>query len=220
MRKNTSVIFLTFVIALGSFASAQNTEARVKSVYARPEIQSALKRFDQRRPEILELWRKLALTSAPSGHEDERAAIVMQELRALGYNDVYRDTAGNVVSAPLRDNTKSVVFVAHLDTVVQPGVKVTVAEGKNEKGHTTWTGPGVGDDTSGVLTLLEVAEALHASQYHPSTPLVFVFSVNEEGGSTSEGAGAFSKRTRHVWLRLSVWMEVRSTRWARSPITA
>ncbi len=147
-------------------------------------------RLDERRPQILDLWKQLAVTSAPSGHEDERAALVIAELQRLGYTEAYRDAAGNVITAPVAKGTKITAFVAHLDTVVQPGVKVTVTEGKNEKGKLTWTGPGVGDDTSGVVALLGVAEALHHAGL--TLPNVrWVFSVNEEGGGKSEGIRRF-----------------------------
>ncbi len=46
----------------------------------------------------------------------------MSELKRLGYADAYRDAAGNVISAPIAKDARITAFVAHLDTVVQPGV--------------------------------------------------------------------------------------------------
>ena len=180
-----------FLVSLSLISPAfAQTTPQVQAAAAKPEVKAAMARLDQNRPQLLELWKKLALTSAPSGHEDERAALVMSELKRLGYADAYRDAAGNVISAPIAKDARITVFVAHLDTVVQPGVRVTVTEGKNAKGHLAWTGPGVGDDTSGVVALLGVVEAMrHAGLSLPNVR--WVFSVNEEGGGTSEGIGRF-----------------------------
>jgi tripeptide aminopeptidase len=191
MRKRVlTALLLCASISCSTFLVAQISEPVQKAV-SRPEIKAAMASFDSRRPQVLELWKRLALTNAPSGHEDERAAIIMDELHKLGYNYAYRDAAGNLISAPIPPGSKLVAFVAHMDTVVQPGVKIAITEGKNEKGKLTWTGPGVGDDTSGVVALLEVIRALQQAKFQPARPLIFVFSVNEEGGGTSEGIRRF-----------------------------
>jgi len=185
-------MFPRIVICLLLASSAFAQTDPVQSALARPDVKSAMARLDERRPQILELWKQLTLTSAPSGHEDARAALVVAELKRLGYANAYRDEAGNVVSAPIAKGERIVAFVAHLDTVVQPGVKVAITEGRSESGKLTWIGPGVGDDTTGVTALLAVAEA--AQQAKLTLPNIrWVFSVNEEGGGTSEGIGRFVK---------------------------
>lgn len=181
---------LPLCLLLASAAFAQDDA--VRAAFARADVSSAMMRLDERRPQILELWKQLSLTSAPSGHEDARAAVVVAELKRLGYANAYRDAAGNVISAPIAKGERIVAFVAHLDTVVQPGVKVTVTEGRNDQGRLTWIGPGVGDDTTGVAALLAVAEAAqHAKLALPN--IRWVFSANEEGGGTSEGIARFIK---------------------------
>ena len=158
-----------FLVSLSLISPAfAQTTPQVQAAAAKPEVKAAMARLDQNRPQLLELWKKLALTSAPSGHEEERAALVMSELKRLGYTDAYRDAAGNVISAPIAKDARITAFVAHLDTVVQPGVKVTITEGKNAKGNLTWTGPGVGDDASGVVALLGVMEAIASRRPEPA----------------------------------------------------
>ncbi|HUR37586.1 MAG TPA: hypothetical protein VM009_07195 [Terriglobales bacterium] len=56
----------------------------MQNAAAKPEIKAAMARLDAHKPQLLELWKKLAMTSAPSGREDERAALVMDELKKLG----------------------------------------------------------------------------------------------------------------------------------------
>jgi len=181
---------LIFAFSLYASICIAQTYPTIQKAVSRADVKAAMAHLETARAETLALWKKLALTSAPSGHEDERAAIVMAELKRLGYADVYRDIAGNVISAPVTKGSPVIVFIAHLDTVVQPGVKVTVTEGTNEKGHAVWTGPGVGDDTSGVVALLRVAEALQRTKITMSN-VRWVFSVNEEGGGTSVGIRQF-----------------------------
>ncbi len=135
------------------------------SAQALPDVEKASKFIDSRHDSILALWRKLALINAPSGHEDERAAAILEDLKGSGYSQAFRDAAGNVLSAPIPPNSGAVVFGAHVDTVVQPGVQVALSEGHNEHGL-TWTGPASGDDVSGVVALLATARAFHlASQF-------------------------------------------------------
>lgn len=181
---------LPLLLMLSAAAGAQ-TPSSPGNLVERGDVKAAFASIDNDKQSILALWRKLTLASAPSGHEDARAALVMEELRRMGYEKAYRDKAGNLVSAPIAAGEQAIVFVAHLDTVVQPGVKVEIKEGKNDKGVTTWIGPGVGDDTSGVTALLAVAKVLPQLKIEWKRPVVYVFSVNEEGGGSSGGIKQF-----------------------------
>lgn len=178
---------------------ASNTS--ISSIEKRSDVRTAAEIATERQS-VLELWRKLALTSAPSGHEHERAAIILGLLKQSGYAQAFRDRHGNVVSEPLEPGAGTIVFEAHMDTVVQPGVKVTITEGKAASGD-TWIGPAVGDDVTGVVGLLKVAQALSQAKVQMKRPVVFVFSCNEEGGGTSEGAGGFindNKEALGAWI--------------------
>lgn len=192
-----SMIYIPLVLFLATLASA----ADVSALQRRPDVQAAVNAATEREP-ALELWRKLALTNAPSGHEDDRAAIIVDFLKQNGYPDAFRDRHGNVVSTPIKSGAGAIVFEAHMDTVVQPGVKITITEGKDASGA-TWAGPAVGDDVTGVVGLMKVAQALHEMKFQPKRPVVFVFSCNEEGGGTSEGAGGFiadNKGALGTWI--------------------
>lgn len=179
-----SVLSLVLIVsAYGTFA------ADMTAIQARPDVQAGIKSATTRES-VLQLWRRMALTNSPSGHEDDRAALILQFLRENGYPGAFRDRYGNVVSSPLEAGAGAIVFEAHMDTVVQPGVKIDITEGKDASG-VTWIGPGVGDDTTGVIGLMKVAQTLHEMKLKSKRPVVFVFSCNEEGGGTSEGAGGF-----------------------------
>jgi tripeptide aminopeptidase len=142
-------------------------------------VKAALAHADASRDALVEEWVRLTEISAPSGHETERAEYMMERFRALGLADVRRDAAGNVVgvlkgTAP---SEKFIVFDAHLDTVVKPGVEVKVRR-ENGRLHAG----GVGDDTSGLIGLLYMLEAVQKSGLRFRQDIVFTASVEEEIG--------------------------------------
>lgn len=148
-----------------------------------PELRKTFQLIDSRHDSILALWRRLALISAPSGHESERANAILDQLKKSGHPEAFRDRAGNVLSAPVPSGSGAIVFAAHMDTVVQSGVQVAIRDGRNEHGPTL-EGPGSGDDVSGVVALLATADALHQAGFKPKRPVVYLFTVNEEKDGT------------------------------------
>jgi tripeptide aminopeptidase len=175
MKLRTHIAVVLSLLCMAASALAQDTAA-----------DAAIKRVDARREQIVSLWKQIININAPSDQETARADFVMSRLKAAGYREAYRDVRGNLLSAPLQVGKKSVVFSAHMDTVVQAGVQIEVKEETDAQGR--WlVAPGAGDDAAGVTALLMMAEVLSEQGYKPKTPLVFVFTVNEEGGGKSEG---------------------------------
>src|SRR5680860_808408 len=89
---------------------------------------------------------------APPFMEDERARAFAEMLREAGADSVWIDDAGNVLA--LREGTtgeSTTVFEGHLDTVFPEGTDVTV----EMRGDTLYA-PGVGDDTRGLVVVLQV----------------------------------------------------------------
>ena len=70
----------------------------------------------------------------------------------------------------------AVAVVAHLDTVFPPGTDVTV----RRRGGRLYA-PGIGDDTRGLVVLLNIAEALERAGVRTEDDILFVGSVGEEG---------------------------------------
>ena len=66
--------------------------------------------------------------------------------------------------------------MAHLDTVFPPGTDVTV----RREGDRLYA-PGIGDDTRGLVLLLNVARALVRADVRTVADILFVGSVGEEG---------------------------------------
>ena len=75
---------LIFAFSLYASICIAQTYPTIQKAVSRADVKAAMAHLEIARAETLALWKKLALTSAPSGHEDERAAIVMAELKRLG----------------------------------------------------------------------------------------------------------------------------------------
>src|SRR5262249_12239295 len=68
------------------------------------------------------------------------------------------------------------VLAAHLDIAFEPGVNTKV-----RKDGARWYGPGLGDDSRGLASLLTIAEAMNQAQINTRHTILFVANVGEEG---------------------------------------
>ncbi len=69
---------------------------------------------------LVDFCRRLVQTPSPSGDEGRVADLVEAELKALGYDEVWRDKAGNVLGVIRGEGGPTVMFNAHMDHV-DPG---------------------------------------------------------------------------------------------------
>ncbi len=114
---------------------------------------------------------------APPFNEDARAMAYADMLREAGADSVWIDEQGNVLA--LREGTSgenTVLIEGHLDTVFPEGTDVTV----EMRGDTLYA-PGVGDDTRGLVVVLQALRALEAAEIATEADLLFVGTVGEEG---------------------------------------
>lgn len=114
---------------------------------------------------------------APPFEEDARAAAFAEMMRATGFGEVVIDDVGNVVARRAGSSThRSVMMVAHIDTVFPPETDVGVTvEGDR------YSAPGIGDNTRGAVMLLEIASAIAAADLRTDAELILVGNVGEEG---------------------------------------
>jgi acetylornithine deacetylase/succinyl-diaminopimelate desuccinylase-like protein len=121
----------------------------------------------------------VALTqiAAPPFKEAERARRYAELLRAAGADSVRIDEVGNVVAVRRGTQRGRVVALAgHLDTVFPEGTDVKV----RQRGDTLFA-PGVGDNTRGLIAMLQVLRALVQSEIRTAADLWIVGTVGEEG---------------------------------------
>ena len=134
---------------------------------------------------------------APPFKEEARARAFADMLRARGL-DPQLDEVGNVLA--LRKGTvagPAVVVSAHLDTVFPEGTDVKVRREGNRL-HA----PGVGDDSTGLATMLALIDAMNAGKVGTRSDILFVGTVGEEGQGDLRGVrhlftkGAYAGKIR------------------------
>jgi acetylornithine deacetylase/succinyl-diaminopimelate desuccinylase-like protein len=119
----------------------------------------------------------LTQIAAPPFKETERARKYADMLRAAGADSVGIDEVGNVVA--LRRGTRRgrvVGLAGHLDTVFPEGTDVRV----RQHGDTLFA-PGVGDNTRGLIAMLQVLRSLVWANLRTESDLWFIGTVGEEG---------------------------------------
>jgi acetylornithine deacetylase/succinyl-diaminopimelate desuccinylase-like protein len=148
------------------------------SLLAQPDVRQALQSVDSRSRDIIEEWIRLVEMPAPSGKEQARAQYIRLEMEKLGLSQIRTDDMLNV--SGVRKGTgggPTVVFAAHMDTVFPDGTDVTV-----KRDGDILRAPGVGDDTSNLMAVLEMFRALNRAGIKTKGDLIFLASVQEELG--------------------------------------
>ncbi len=121
---------------------------------------------------------------APPFGEEKRAAIYRDKLKNIGLKDVSIDAAGNVtaVRPGISQTAPMIAISAHMDTVFAEGTDVTVTRDGD-----ILRAPGIGDDTSGLATILAYMRALDAARVQTENPILVVATVGEEGQGDLRG---------------------------------
>lgn len=143
----------------------------------RSEIKRAFEAIDALESYTTTQHIELTEIPAPPFMEEVRAAAFADRLRAAGVDSVWIDAVGNVMGfIPGTEGSKTVALNAHLDTVFPEGTDVTVRQ-QND----TLYAPGISDDTRGLAMLLTVSRVLQEQSLAPSSNLLIVATVGEEG---------------------------------------
>jgi tripeptide aminopeptidase len=121
---------------------------------------------------LLELLKQICQIPSPTFFEQQRAQFIAEVWEMMGLNPV-TDSVGNVL-ARLHGNGPKILLAAHLDTVFDKDVDVTV----KEKGD-RWYAPGIGDNSASLAVLSYYLETLLAEQ--SSLNLMVAATVGEEG---------------------------------------
>lgn len=129
---------------------------------------------------------ELARVPSPPFGESERAAAVAVKLSELGAAPAIDET-GNVVAwypgASEGVAGHPIIVAAHLDTVFTPDVPIEM-----RRRAELWTGPGITDNARGLAVTLAVFRALVHAGAEPHHPILFAFTVGEEGRGDLRGA--------------------------------
>ena len=149
----------------------------VRRIMGSEGYKKAVELFDREHDRWVNEVIQLTEIEAPPFKEAKRAAAYAEMFKAHGLQDVEIDPEGNVLG--MRRGTGGgplVVASAHLDTVFPEGTDVKVTR-KGTRLHA----PGVGDDSTGLATLLQYVRALDAGGLKTKADILFVGTVGEEG---------------------------------------
>ena len=113
---------------------------------------------------------------APPFGEEERGVAFAVMLRDAGADSVWTDEEGNVIALRRGTGERVVALAGHLDTVFPKETDVTV----KQRGDTLYA-PGIGDDTRGLVVMLQVLRALESANVATEANVLFIGTVGEEG---------------------------------------
>ncbi|GAB4424926.1 MAG: M20/M25/M40 family metallo-hydrolase [Chloroflexi bacterium OHK40] len=156
-----------------------------------PAVRRALADLADYRP-ALETAIAIQQVPAPTFHEEERSALVLDRLAGLGLSDVERDGLANVYARrPGRGHYPGLLIAAHLDTVFPPETDLRI----RYEGDRVY-GPGLGDNSTGVAGLIHLAQAFQRHDLPNEGDIWFVGNVGEEGLGDLRGIRAAVKRLK------------------------
>jgi tripeptide aminopeptidase len=170
-------LFFALSLAIAAPAAAQNNWFST-ALLDRPDVKKAFQSVDDRATAIVDEWIKLVEIPAPSKKEQARAAYIRAEMQKLRLTDIRVDDMSNV--SGVRKGTgggPTVVFAAHMDTVFPEGTPIKVVREGD-----VLRAPGVGDDTSNLMAVLEMFRALDRGNVETKGDLIFLATVQEELG--------------------------------------
>jgi tripeptide aminopeptidase len=185
-------------LALAAPAAAETASpaatATVKRIMASPGYKAAVAALDKDHERWVSDIITLTEIPAPSFKEATRAKAYLEMLRAEGLTDLEIDPEGNAmgVRKGAGGGGPVVVVAAHLDTVFPEGTNVKV----RREGDRLYA-PGVGDDVTGLATLLTIVRAMNAAGMKTKSDIVFMGNVGEEGLGDLRGVRYFFTKGKY-----------------------
>lgn len=114
---------------------------------------------------------------APTFHEEQRAAYVLEQFQKQGLTDPHLDAVGNALACIKgRIGGSPLVISAHLDTVFPLDHPLPLQRQEDQI-----IGPGIGDNALGLAALLHLPHLLQQTGIFPEGDLWLAATVGEEG---------------------------------------
>ncbi len=175
---SSAVAFAGTVPAAEAHQSAESSQydTELESLVGDPRVVAASEHIASDHDSRLDDLVALNEIPAPPFAEEARAAAFADMMRATGFGEVTIDEVGNVVARREGTSERSVMMVAHIDTVFPADTDVGVTVDGNR-----YTAPGIGDNTRGAIMLLEIASAIAEADIRTDADIALVGNVGEEG---------------------------------------
>lgn len=185
------MLFLVFAFTVQSALGQDEIKATAQASFQRDieklanqkNMQDAFSIIDALEPTTRKDLIELTEIPAPPFMEQRRAERFKQMLQEAGADKVWIDEVGNVLALRKgKDNRRTVVLNAHIDTVFPEETDVTVKFGGD-----TLFAPGIGDDTRGLAMVLAVLRAMNKSDIKTTSNVLLIGTVGEEGPGDLRG---------------------------------
>ncbi len=140
--------------------------------------------FRRNEHRIAEWQLEVTSIAAPPFGEEQRSRWVRDRFEELNLLDVHRDELGNVfgIRPGLDPEAKFLAVSAHIDTVFPAGSPLDVRRDGDRL-----RGPGICDNSAGIVALLALAAALQSTGIQYRSPILFIGNVGEEGEGDLRG---------------------------------
>ncbi len=162
----------------------RSAQQQISQLAEMPGVQQAFAWFSSRARELEDLQLQVTSIPAPPWGEAARSQWLAERFAELGLSDVHRDELGNVLGIR-RGSDPSAPYIAlsaHIDTVFPAGTPIEV---RRDGGKLY--GPGISDNSSGIVALLAVAGAMQSAGLANRAPVLFIADVGEEGEGDLRG---------------------------------
>lgn len=137
---------------------------------------------------------RIAEIESPTFAEQAKGEEIARLMREYGLTDVKHEASGNVVGRrPGTGNGPVLAIAAHLDTVFPAGTDLKVRRDGDR-----YDGPGIGDNASGLRSMLQVIRALNEAGIETEGDILFVGTVGEEGNGDIRGSKALFDGSRRI----------------------
>ena len=164
--------------------SSRSVQQQVAHLAELRRVHEAFAWFRSQARQVEDLQLQVTAIAAPPWGEAARSDWLKQRFTELLLSDVHQDEIGNVFGIRPGNDPKApyIALSAHLDTVFPAGTKISVRRDGDKL-----YGPGVSDNSSGIVALLAIAAAMHAAVIHNCAPILFIGNVGEEGEGDLRG---------------------------------
>lgn len=176
MKRLSHLAVAALLIVAAPAVAVPNADSTIRQIVSDPSYRAATAALDSGNDQWVNDIVAITQIASPPFKEQARAKAFADMLRKRGL-DPKIDSEGNVLA--LRKGTVAgpvVVVAAHMDTVFPEGTDVTV-----KRDGTKLRAPGVGDDSTGLATLLSLIDAMNAGHVQTRSDILFVGDVGEEG---------------------------------------
>ena len=164
-----------------SSRSAQQQVARIAEMR---RVHEAFAWFRSHARRLDDLQLQVTSIAAPPWGEAARSDWLKERFTELGLADVHLDEIGNVfgIRAGSDPSAPYIALSAHLDTVFPPDTAISARRDADKL-----YGPGISDNSSGIIALVAIAGAMDAAVIPNRAPILFIGDVGEEGEGDLRG---------------------------------